>query len=720
MKLLLKNFLLSILFCGLFVSNNYSQDFTSRNDSNELKRMGFWDFSSKFVLNKGILVTRVGNRGTFGKLKIKKNDYILNVNGEDITKNEYLAKRIFNQYREGDSVNIILERKSRRLKVFGLTLGIPKQKHKHQDIIYKSFDINNETFRVIIKKPKNENNSNISLLFIPDFPCNSIDYFQYESVGPFINDLVKQGITVFLIEKHGLGDNITSKKCIESTFKEEVLLFQKGYDFMTNYLDNSNQNSFVFGHGIGSLIALEVGKNKPPKGKILYGTNFRPWSDYHLDRIRYHNYLQRNDLAVKEDEILKVKELFHKFYTKKLTPKNIAKDSVFAHLMTQVLDYKPKNELILNRNYKYWHQVGDFKTHHSVKENKSYLLSIKGKEDYENHIELDQKLVAELANTYKPNIAYYKSIDSLDHNFQNSIGAFKIKAIDNEIRPYYNKKFANQVADWIIKTNGKSNSLELIPAPRDKSLINLETLAKKITLNSTTTENKVSEIIEWANLNLKWVATDYNKRTAKEIISRGGGNCNEEAIVVSALLKTIGIKTRKIREINIQPDNTQREKDAKQLIKFRGNSFSVFGLRHNDHIWIEYFDQEKKSWQPADPTLNLVGMEEWIKARLGFENRITHKIINSQDMIAPFSVVVVDKNYNIIQNRSEYYLIDSFNKIYKNKLQNNSGWKKWVKSIKNLSNQGAKAFSSEINLHKFNSEILKLKYIYFEVKQQYK
>jgi transglutaminase-like putative cysteine protease len=383
------------------------------------------------------------------------------------------------------------------------------------------------------------------------------------------------------------------------------------------------------------------------------------------------------------------------------------------------LSYDSEREVVMRRNYKFWQEVEDFKTYRNIENNNSYLLSIHGKEDYENHIELDQKLVAELTNTYKPGFAEFRSIDSLDHNFSKSIGAFKVTGIDNKITPKYSNEFADIVFKWIKKTNEKSLNIKSIPPPRDESLINLKRLAKEISANSKTTKDQVSKIISWANENLKWVATDYNNRNAKEIISRGGGNCNEEAIVVLALLDELGIETRKIREINIQPDNLQREKDAKRLIKLRGNSLSVFGLRHNDHIWIEYFDFEKNTWQPADPTLNLVGMEEWIKARLGFSHRKTHEVINSQDMIAPFSLVVVDHEYRVINDRSEYYLIERFNKIYNNKLEKLSSWRKWKKGIVNLSQQGLMAFKEELNLHDYNDDIFKLKKVYLELMKEY-
>jgi len=138
--------------------------------------------------------------------------------------------------------------------------------------------------------------------------------------------------------------------------------------------------------------------------------------------------------------------------------------------------------------------------------------------------------------------------------------------------------------------------------------------------------------------------------------------------VVSAILQELGIKNRRVSEINIQTESERRQESAAQRIKEAGLRMSVFGYRHNDHVWIEYFDEENQEWEPADPTLNLLGLEQWIKARVGFEDRITHEIISSRDMLVPVAVFALRPDGSISENLSARYLLSSFNQVYKNVL----------------------------------------------------
>src|SRR5262245_14801959 len=147
----------------------------------------------------------------------------------------------------------------------------------------------------------------------------------------------------------------------------------------------------------------------------------------------------------------------------------------------------------------------------------------------------------------------------------------------------------------------------------------LDKLAKDLTANAASATEKVRAVVGWTNEAFVWSATDYKKRNVEEIVARKKGNCNEQALVVVNLLDRVGVKTRRVREINIQPENPSRQKTAASLVAKSGPAYSVFGLRHNDHVWIEFYDEKDKEWQPADPTLNLVGLEAWVRARMGFE-----------------------------------------------------------------------------------------------------
>ncbi len=253
----------------------------------------------------------------------------------------------------------------------------------------------------------------------------------------------------------------------------------------------------------------------------------------------------------------------------------------------------------------------------------------------------------------------------------------------------------------------------------DTTKVQMLKLASDIAGNSTTTFDKVKKVIGWTNKNFTWTFTDYQKRTVKEIICRQGGNCNEQALVVRTLLKELDVKTRRTSEVNIQPVNPERQKDAEKRITEIGNRGSVFGYQHNDHVWIEFYDEEKQQWIPADPTLGLIGLENWLRSRIGFEPRINHAIIASADMLVPIAVFALNPDGTIAENRSEYYLIRSFNQVYKDQLEKLPAWKQWKESIEFIQAKSRDAFEGKENLHRYTGKIGELKTIYEKLKDQY-
>jgi len=69
---------------------------------------------------------------------------------------------------------------------------------------------------------------------------------------------------------------------------------------------------------------------------------------------------------------------------------------------------------------------------------------------------------------------------------------------------------------------------------------------------------------------------------------------------------------------------------------------SVFGRQHNDHRWVEIWDERTDSWVPADPSMGVIGNEAWLKARVWFGERMTIDTSITNDMLGPISIFVVD------------------------------------------------------------------------------
>lgn len=246
----------------------------------------------------------------------------------------------------------------------------------------------------------------------------------------------------------------------------------------------------------------------------------------------------------------------------------------------------------------------------------------------------------------------------------------------------------------------------------------LKTFAEVLTQDAQNDLQGVKQLVGWLAENFDWKATDYKKRTVKEIVIRRGGNCNELAMVTKAALEELGLPMRKMREINIHIESDRRRQTAMEKVANGGSRMSVFGKRHNDHVWLEIFDRATEEWFPADPSIGVVGEKEWLSSRIGFGERFTLDP-SSNDMIAPFAIFAENKDKKALESRTRIYVVDGFNDLYDNQLESLPSWGAWQDLVAQLSEKARGAFEGKINLHESESDIDQLAAIYEQLKEEY-
>lgn len=227
--------------------------------------------------------------------------------------------------------------------------------------------------------------------------------------------------------------------------------------------------------------------------------------------------------------------------------------------------------------------------------------------------------------------------------------------------------------------------------------VDLDRLAVRAAGNARSATDRIRAIVGWTHENLEWTATDYRSRSVEEIIERGGGNCREQALVVQDFLGRLGIDTRMTREVNVQPANDRRQRDAAALVARQGPRASVFGRRHNDHVWIEYHDRETGRWLPSDPTINIVGLEDWVPARLGFGARPVHDIVPYADMLFPITVLAIRPG-GAFESRTAHYLVDGF-ATYVPGVAAAPGWADWTRLVQTADERLTRSFRGEYDFH---------------------
>lgn len=258
-----------------------------------------------------------------------------------------------------------------------------------------------------------------------------------------------------------------------------------------------------------------------------------------------------------------------------------------------------------------------------------------------------------------------------------------------------------------------------VEASIDTAKVDLKQFAASIVSDASTDYQRAERLLKWLSVNFKWLSTDYQTRTVKEIIVRKGGNCFELATVYMSLIKTLGIRYRQVAEINIQPRSERRQRSAENLVTAKGYTYSVFGEQHNDHRWVEIYDEAGGTWIPADPSVGVIGLAPWLKSRVWFGDRWAIDTSITNDMIIPFAIFVTDSAHRIIEDRTNYYLLTSFDRLYHGELSTLPSWSTWKACISGIREQCKGAFEGKVNLHQYRKEIAVIASTYERLRSEY-
>ena len=276
------------------------------------------------------------------------------------------------------------------------------------------------------------------------------------------------------------------------------------------------------------------------------------------------------------------------------------------------------------------------------------------------------------------------------------------------------------VVAWIA---GSASAQDKLRSAHDKKLYELartdiRAFAHEVSRSAKSDVGRAQAIVHWLTDHFEWKATDYRKRTVQEIIERRGGNCNDLAQVALAAMKELNIPLRRVHEVHIRTVSPDRGVRARALVKEKGKTLSVFGTHHNDHIWLEVYDSGTKQWFPADPWSGLVGIDEWMNARVGFGKR-SGPNPDAPDMIVPIAIFAADAEGKFTLDRTRHYLVDEFARLYGGTLHTLPEWKEWTALLDGIGDKVAGAFAGTTDLHEYEPEIDSLATAYERLRSAY-
>jgi hypothetical protein len=435
---------IGILFCS------------QRACSGDLIRKAFIGLVVKDQHNQ-VLVDSVMPHSTAAKMGLKKSDVILTINSIACTTVADL-QTVTNELRAGAELQIQFIRNKKNLSASMIAIAKPYFKASCCDVIYQSLPAIGCTVRTIIYKPKNKTHTP-AVFFIPGYNCGSIEGFASNFNGKMIEGWVKKGYTVYTVEKSGLGDSKDCRPCMEVDLQTDIELFETAYrDFAAlPYVDRNNL--FIWGHSMGGIIAPMIVSKQAVKGIIVFGTVFRPWSEFLLEMHRVQKpLLDSLDYEQTETFVRLIQKVYYEFFVLKKSRAELFQNPAYKNIVETELEYKPGKEDMWGRHWRFWQQLDSINLAVAWQQVNCKVLAFQGGADFIQCAAVEPYLISAAVNKAHPGNAITVTIPQLDHLLMHSLNfeeAVKNMNKKDYLNGNFDSRLLNESIRWMDKLQRK-------------------------------------------------------------------------------------------------------------------------------------------------------------------------------------------------------------------------------------------------------------------------
>lgn len=408
--------------------------------------------------NEGLRIDSVVPNSSADLLKLKKKDVLLSVNGKTVRSTEEFKTAVA-PLRAGDLLEVTFLREGKTKKSAVKTVMRPMETSNFSDITYDWVKFRNGFLRVIVRKPKNLNNMPCILL-VPGYGCGSIENYSLGYNGTLMNEWLKNGYAVVTIEKSGLGDSYNCPPCTEVDLATDIESFDAGYNYMEKLDFVDKESLYIWGHSMGGVIAPEIARRHKPRGVMVFGTVFRPWSEFLPEMHRVQKPLLENMSYENTEKFVRlIHKVYYEFFVLKKSRAELFQNPEYTNIVATELEHKSENNNMWGRHWRFWQQLDSLDLSVSWAETKCPVLVINGGSDYEQCAPIEPALIEQTVNSHRPGTATRVQIEDLDHFMMKSNG-FK-EAVENFKNQAYTKgnfnyKISAETIQWLNRTQGKS------------------------------------------------------------------------------------------------------------------------------------------------------------------------------------------------------------------------------------------------------------------------
>ncbi len=404
-------------------------------------------------VKEGLRIDSVMPNSTAAALKLKKNDVLRVFNDAPINSLDAYYQ-LASQVRTDEPVKLELVRNDKKILVSGKGVIRPYEISDIADVSYDWVKFRQGYLRTITRRPKGKTNVPCILL-IPGYGCGSIENYSNSYNGRLMNEWLKNGYAVVTIEKSGLGDSYNCAPCSEADLATDIESFDAGYSYMEQLPFADKTKLFIWGHSLGGMVAPEIAHRHSPRGVMVFGTVFRPWSEFLLEMHRVQKPLLEGMSYEKTEEFTRlIQKVYFEFFVLKRSREQLYENPAYRDIVAGELEYKAGSNNMWGRHWRFWQQIDSLDLAKTWSELNCPVLVINGGTDYEQCAPIEPLLIEKTVNAAHPNYATRLQIADLDH-FMMKSNSYEEAAKNFKEQQYtkgnFNRRIAEETIGWLNK-----------------------------------------------------------------------------------------------------------------------------------------------------------------------------------------------------------------------------------------------------------------------------
>jgi pimeloyl-ACP methyl ester carboxylesterase len=367
-------------------------------------------------------------------------------------------QRLSNELRDGDKVQLSWLRKGKVHARSVKAVPRPVELAADLDIIYDAVPFRGGLLRTITRKPKGRSGMP-AILLIPGYGCGSIDNFSTGYNGHLIKEWLLQGYAVVTIEKSGMGDSYHCLPCTQVDLQTDIESFEAGYQYMEQLDFVDKRALFIWGHSMGGVIAPEIAKRHHPRGVMVYGTVFRPWSEFLLEMHRVQKPLDSLSYQQTERFTRLIHKVYYEFFIQKRSPAELYTNPEYKDIVASELEYKPGSNNLWGRHWRFWQQLDSLDLSVSWAQLTCPVLVMNGSSDHEQCAAIEPILIEQTVNEAHPGNATRRELPGVDHfmmssaDYPEAVRNFKDRAY---LKGNFNYRVSEETIRWMALILAKS------------------------------------------------------------------------------------------------------------------------------------------------------------------------------------------------------------------------------------------------------------------------